>query len=727
MNRSDSFFIDAFITNFKTLQNDLTPIAFYGIGEKTKLLIQNIKGFHVTGLMDKDSVGKTIYGKSVLSYDEVIEEVKTIIIVANMSVAETIYRRIAFLRNEHDIDILFINGTVPREVDETTLNDPYWNKTKAELIRVIDENEVISFDLFDTLIMRNALLPTDIFDLVERELAEKHGMAIDFKNKRMEAELHTFRNVDNYCTIHDIYRTLKGMLDLNEEQEMMIKNLEIKTEHSCCIPRTSMVECYRYARSRGKHVVITTDTFLTKEYIRAMLNKCNIEAPERLLISCEERKLKYNGELFHHLRRLYEGRTILHVGDNPRSDGEMAKNAGLNTYEIRSAYDILESSALSSILPLSQSIDDRKVQGQLTGNFLNDPFALNEHKGRLPIDSLFDIGYLSFGPLVLNFLLWLIQKNTENKVDRLLFFARDGFLLEHLYRKLVEVYSIDASESIYFLTSRRAASVAGIKTERDIAFIVNNICKIKKITIGRLLFTTFGVRAHDDDSFAEKYFYEMTEESLVKHLNEHYREAILNNAKEEREQYLSYIHNLGIRANETIGCVNFIGRGITQYFISEIMETPLSGFYFGTEHDIVDIFGWRDKICALYGERLSPHTARSPLFTKALFGEVVFSSPDEQLVRFGKGGHPVYEQRQRKRDFSLIEECHKGIEQFVEEMMELYGNISGMRINNELINDLYGLFSSPACVCSEEVRTSFVFNDYYNPDAPDVTLSLPDS
>ena len=37
-----------------------------------------------------------------------------------------------------------------------------------ELKRLIDENEVISFDIFDTLLLRNVNQPSDIFRIVEK-------------------------------------------------------------------------------------------------------------------------------------------------------------------------------------------------------------------------------------------------------------------------------------------------------------------------------------------------------------------------------------------------------------------------------------------------------------------------------------------------------------------------------------------------------------------------------
>src|ERR1700690_1239701 len=118
MNRSDIFFLSSFDTTFKAFRDTGTPIALYGIGEKTKLLLENIQGFKIVGLMDKDAVGQTIYGQPVLSHRDVIGNVKVIIIVANMSVASLIYQRIECLKTEHGIDILYVNGTIPLAINE---------------------------------------------------------------------------------------------------------------------------------------------------------------------------------------------------------------------------------------------------------------------------------------------------------------------------------------------------------------------------------------------------------------------------------------------------------------------------------------------------------------------------------------------------------------------------------------------------------------------------------
>lgn len=723
MNNSNRFFLDSFTRNFKTFLTEGTPVALYGVGEKTKLLLENREGINVVGLLDKDAVGRTLYGEPVLSYEEVVKKTKHIIIVANMSISPLIYQRIEFLRKEHGIDILYINGTRPPEIEESDRNKHYSKAITDDLRKEIDNSEVVSFDLFDTLIMRKVLAPTDIFDLVERTLRENHHLDIEFRNKRIEAEHYCYREKDRYCTIHDIYDQLTETLHCNAELANTIKEIEFQTELRSCIPRTAMLEYYEYAKKQGKILLITTDTFFTKAFVLLLLDNCGIKGFTKLLISCEEKRLKYLGDMWQHVNTLYEGRRILHIGDNQTTDINTARKHHVNTFKIESAVDILANSRLGRLCKSSRTLDESVLLGHLAARFLNDPFVLFKNGGRLPVNSLFDLGYLSFGPLVLSFLLWLIRKTKECKIDKLLFFARDGYVLHKIYSRMAGFFRADCAEAIYFLTSRRAASVAAINVDYDIAFIVQNVCKINKVRFHQLLSTAFGVLPDPGDPMAQKICYETTQEELVEHIIGRYRDRILRNAESERHHYLNYISTLGLEQSDKIGCVNFVGRGITQRFVSDLMERELLGFYFAKEIDMLDIFNDQDQCHALYDEYISPHSSRSNLAMKFIFGEVVFSSPDEQLVKFDEHGQPVFEIRDTIRDFGGICECQTGIENFVEDMMAFDKNLLNRDFPNDTMDLLYGLFSDEGCVCSDEIKQSFIFHDYYSPDI-EIALSV---
>lgn len=671
--------------------------------------------------MDKDTVGDEIYGYKVLSYDEVVERVQLIIIVANMSVVEMIGRRIAFLNREHGIDILYINGKrLETRNDVSTYS--YWDTNLEELKIAIDQNDVISFDLFDTLLMRKVLLPSNIFDLVERELAERFSVFINYKAARIEADKYCFRNIEQCFTMEQVYDRLQETLHLTDELKEQIKLIEYDIEHKCCVPRHVLVECFNYGLKQKKNICITTDTYWARNMIEKLLSKYKIKGYERLFISCELKKSKSEGSMWEHIANLYKGKNILHIGDNSHTDIDMPRHYAINAFEIKNAYELMSMSALNSLIVEGNKIDDFVMLGQFAARFLNDPFALSKTKGKITINNAFDLGYISFGPLVLGYVLWLIAM-VENRIDTLLFFARDGFILEKIYRKVVTQYNINAPQGIYYLISRRAASVAALRNSKDIEFVVRKLCKIKKIKIKQILFHAFGVQADQSDLIANKYYYELSEEELLEYVLQRYKNVILSNAQKERNGYLAYNHDLGLNTANKIGVVNFVGRGVTQRCLSQIINKELFGYYFATEYDTVDILESAKYFNSFYKEMVSPHMGEFNLSTKYLFGEVVFSSSDEQFIKFDEKKEPIFDTRKNERDISLIQECHRGIEQYVDDAMAMDEKLLQRAFSVKLIDNFYGLFLSQNCICSERIKKAFVFFDYYNPESQKLLCS----
>ncbi len=220
MNEEIYSFVSQFKDHFQ--QYESAPLVLYGIGEKTKWILDNLPEFQVIGLMDRDTAGKIIYGKKVFHPDEVIEKTRMIIIVANMASNRIIYNRIRYLHDIHGISIFFTDGTVP--VDEKSLASesllPLVSvKEMQERIQLAD---VISFDLFDTLVMRNTLLPTDVLDLVGMNIKGLLHPDFDFKVSRIEAEKRCYSKNEFY-TLDDVYRQLQEMNNVSPELIAQIK------------------------------------------------------------------------------------------------------------------------------------------------------------------------------------------------------------------------------------------------------------------------------------------------------------------------------------------------------------------------------------------------------------------------------------------------------------------------------------------------------------------------
>ena len=134
-------------------------------------------------------------------------------------------------------------------------------------IEELKKYKYVSFDIFDTLILRNVSKPVDIFEIVEVEYNKIHEEKLsNFKNLRIEAELTARKNTSKEeITINEIYDNLK--FDNKDE----IKELEIQIEKSFIVKNPEMFEIYNKCLENGLKVIITSDMYLPQEIIEDVL------------------------------------------------------------------------------------------------------------------------------------------------------------------------------------------------------------------------------------------------------------------------------------------------------------------------------------------------------------------------------------------------------------------------------------------------------------------------
>ena len=79
-------------------------------------------------------------------------------------------------------------------------------------------------------------------------------------------------------------------------------------------------------------------------------------------------------------------------------------------------------------------------------------------------ESLEELGYIFFGPLLFNYFNWL--KDEIKDGDLILFNSREGYFLNQLYQDFKIKYNLP--NSIYFKTSRKLSSLSSFVSEDDI-------------------------------------------------------------------------------------------------------------------------------------------------------------------------------------------------------------------------------------------------------------------
>lgn len=202
-----------------------------------------------------------------------------------------------------------------------------------EAQRQLKDYEIISFDLFDTLLFRPVMKPTDLFVFV----GEKLGVA-DFKELRIEAEREARRQAiksrhQSEVTIEEIYAVLAPRINIPLEQGV---STEIETELLVCYGNAKMREIWQKLLRDKKRIIVVTDMYLPRVVLTELLEKNGFGGFERLFISNEVAKSKADGKLYATVKKelgFGKGKlpehTMIHIGDNVRSDYRNAKKNGI--------------------------------------------------------------------------------------------------------------------------------------------------------------------------------------------------------------------------------------------------------------------------------------------------------------------------------------------------------------------------------------------------------------
>jgi predicted HAD superfamily hydrolase len=698
--------IEKFQAVFSPIKNE--PLILYGLGEKTKLLLDNLPDYNFIALMDKNAVGCTVFSKQVITPSEVFGKSKYIIIVATYSSVRIIYQRIAGLR-KHGITIFYMNGEV---LDFESADQPIleYKETSRDLQNAILNHDIISFDIFDTLVCRKLLYPGDIFLIIERRLNEDNKKLNNFAAIRINAE-KIAQNADTYYNLDSIYAEIKAITGLDDYILDYIKELEIATELNYMSPRKEIIEAVRFAQSTIGQIIFTSDMYLSSGIIKEILRKCGLDVTDNFVVnvSCEQKKSKYDGTLFEYYRKLYVSKKILHIGDDDFADIVQAKKYGITAFKILSNICMFENSIFKKLNVSGHLLDDRIVLGHFAAQCFNDPFSIN-NTPRKTINNITDIGYLFFGPLATAYVVWLLQKAAEYKVDKILFISRDGYILDKLYKKV----AVKKPEGFYFYTSRRTAGVCSMQDRQDIIEVFNAYYMARNITLAQFFESSFGIEACDEDK--TKSLIDFSKADLCDYIISAYEHDILKNAQNERIEYEQYIQRCNIKTGEKIGVINLAGTGVTQFFFDKIFKNnDIHFFYFLTTIDMKNIKVNQEKVHALYGEFLSPFTCTTnSLVRHYLMAESVFSSPDEQFVKF-KNGEPVFKEDFGIRHFEQIKLCHQGIEEFFDDLSSVDKNIFSRTYNHVLMDKIFGsLFDDQLFYVPDEIKGMFTITDGFS-------------
>ena len=427
--------------------------------------------------------------------------------------------------------------------------------------------EVVSFDVFDTLLTRAVLAPEDVFERVVRRAGGEGLDAADYVRLRTEAQ----RRLSGTLEAFYAWMAREGGWPAQAAERLMA--IELDEERALIRPRRAVAALVGECVAAGKRVVLVSDMYLPRETLSALLAENGITGYERLFVSCSEGKLKGQG-LFDTVQEALGTRSIVHIGDDPVSDGMAAEAAGLSSVLIPSVAALARAHGWARAIGAARTPMERGLLATVLQALFDDPFRNAESVAMSEAERLRRYGYGAAGPMLAGYLTWLAAETAGRDFAAVLFFARDGWLPVRLWERLAGAHpELSLPRGVYFYANRRAAFL-GCASERFQEFSFDEQGRMNGLTPPEVLERYFDLPA------AEIAPWRPGEETPTAYLARH-AEAIRARERATRAGYTRVLAKNGLRPGDACAVSDFVSVGRTQRFLSSYLPLRLAGYYVG--------------------------------------------------------------------------------------------------------------------------------------------------
>lgn len=355
----------SFSTTFSSFRDK--KIVLYGIGQLTAKVLSNEKDFNFVGLMDKDAskTGEYVYGLPILDLASAEELGDLVIINATEKYWNTIYKRISNCK----IPVYFKNGVLASAFRQSNKYlASYWKKSEEGLLNVLRKYEVVSFDMFDTLVSRTVLRPGDIFELIDKKCDMPFAQ---IRNKAV-GDMS-----DSNYSLDGLYHSIEIEMGIDQGEIEKLKNLEIQTEKEYIVCRDTIMDICKLLIREKKEVYVISDMYFSSYILQDILNEVGLKIHrDHIIVSNEHNASKRNGELWRYYSKHYvENKKAIHVGDDWMGDVENPKKYGIDSYYIMGVVDMLRNSELAYLLDDVYTLEDSCRVGKFAAMEFQNPFA----------------------------------------------------------------------------------------------------------------------------------------------------------------------------------------------------------------------------------------------------------------------------------------------------------------------------------------------------------------
>ena len=208
--------------------------------------------------------------------------------------------------------------------------------------------------------------------------------------------------------------------------------------------------------------------------------------------------------------------------------------------------------------------------------------------GQKNVEKYDEFGRSYFGPFLLGFTRWLYDEIKKNKLQKVFFFARDGWMMEKAFQLICK----DDIEERYVYFSRKSIRQALLHQCKSYEESLKYVSAEKYISFGGLL-EYYGFDEQERNVISNRYSVELKKDfdvailafnTQIKNLYDDLFEIIKKKSKEQDELLLKYLSQNEICGQ--VGIVDIGWKGSMQYYLETYLEShnmnvSLIGFYVG--------------------------------------------------------------------------------------------------------------------------------------------------
>lgn len=453
-------------------------------------------------------------------------------------------------------------------------------KISKENTKGKDTRQLVSFDIFDTTLIRKCGSADSIFYLISLKLyPDNASKQNDFFIWRKAVEAKQAKNLhNNMLTLDEIYQDFDER-NFNEFTKDQVKTIELETESDNLACNYQIKKEIQAKRQQGYLICFISDMYLPSDFLRGILirEQC-CEEDDNIFVSCEHKCSKAEGSLYKRVKEHY-GNTITwtHYGDNNMSDIKIPRWMGIKTKKVDTEFTKAEAYLLKQTANHQYYQELRLLIGTQRYARLYHQFPSE--------DSMNAADFLL--PSYIPYLYYIRNIVAKENYQRLYFISRDAYILYRAYTTCLNKKNTDCQYVYFSRKSLAPASLTDLSAEA-IAYTLGKESLIN--TPVKEILSTLGWQKYAQEIPYSIIKDKEDEKKLIMTLLLHQKE-IEQELHSQRKATILYMQQIGLFDNCKMAFVDVGWMGSTRRMINSILRrndgNSIDFIYFGCRNDIL--------------------------------------------------------------------------------------------------------------------------------------------